>query len=1450
MSQMTGMFGAKMYNLCRFRNSFSRFIFVLCLLFTQVALAATESVRVSANNDDAEERVSNGDMSRGSSDLELGHDGSVQQIVGMRFRSVNIPQGASINSAYIEFEVDETDSGTTNLVIYGEDEDSPNQFENNDDNISERTKTSASVDWTPSAWGSRNDLHQTSDIAAIIQEIVNRSGWSANNNMVIIIEAGTGCSSSTCQRTAESHNGASDEAPLLVVEYDVAGGSTLAGSLNVDNTFEAYISTDDSVQGTLLTSGTDWRTTETLSTNLIAGQEYYLHIYASDVGGVAGFLGDFEITGTDHTFSNGLTTLNTNTVNWTASTSGWSNYQTASAYGINGVVPWGTRSGVNASAEWIWSSNNDSHNENYFSTQIIVAESSSPPAISSVAGSCAALTAVTISFSEGLEQSSAETTSNYQILNPSGGVITINSATKSTADTVTLALASSLNDLTEYTVTINNVQDLDGDSIVAGSNAAFTLACGLNCISDSFAGPGGLSASWSASSSNGSFGVPRIVDNTRLRLTDDSGQVATVATLLNQFPGADNKIEIEFDYYAYDGSGADGIALTFSDASIPPVPGSYGGALGYAQRSGGNPGFAGGWLGIGIDEYGNFANNNEGKDGGSGFERDSVALRGSGSGTSGYKYLTSTGTLSPGIDQSGSTANPGHRYKISIDHTMGGDQAYVKVARDTGAGYVDIVPSFDVFAVNPSQDSVPENWVVSFTGSTGGSTNIHEISDLQVCAAQPIGTYGGPDHYEITHASSGITCESAQVTVTAHDASHDPFAVSENTAVDIVASPSVENIISSPVTILAGTSSATFDINQTTALSNIDFDVSDGSATDLDDGGAEDLRFNFVDTAFRFYANGSANAISNQVAGLSTSGQNLTLKAVKTDDASGACIAALTGTTSVDIAYECNNPTACTNSDLLDFSAVNTRTISRNNNAQASLSYASVDMAFDASGEAPFSFNFSDSGQVTLYAHKTVTANDPEPAFTLAGNSNAFVVRPFGFDLTLAGTDQYATDHTGTRYTTAGSDFGMQIRAVNWASADDADSDGVPDSGANLSDNSVTPNFGEESNASAVTLTHSLTAPSGGTSGILSSTSVEAGGSSSRFSSAVASATLSWDEVGIIDISATLEDYLGATAVDISGIASNVGRFYPARFDVSANSGSFSGACDTFSYIGQDFGYETVPSLTITAKNVVGATTQNYTDSHFMKLVSGDISRVFPLNDINEPGAEGSNLMDLSTNPLLGALSASGIAGVMTYLFDANDRYRYVQNSNALIAPFESELSIVTNDFQDVDGVTATSIPPITPTGTWVRYGRWNMSNAFGPETAHLEMPGQVEYLTDTGYELNAIDTCSVLSSSILSTNPAGSPGSGGINNIAVGGGESNFSCDSLLEGGDGSFSFSMPGAGYTGSIDLRLDLSSQSWLRHDWDTDGHFEDHPDVTASFGQYRSHDRIIYWREVGR
>lgn len=145
--------------------------------------------------------------------------------------------------------------------------------------------------------------------------------------------------------------------------------------MHVDNSFEVYISTDDAVEGTLISSGNNWPTAFTLATTLSAGQEYYLHVKALDTGGLAGFLGDFELSSSDHTFSNGLATLNTNITEWTVSKTGWSDYVPVSSYGVNGVSPWGSRSSVDSNAEWIWSSDNNADNINYFSTKIIVPNS-------------------------------------------------------------------------------------------------------------------------------------------------------------------------------------------------------------------------------------------------------------------------------------------------------------------------------------------------------------------------------------------------------------------------------------------------------------------------------------------------------------------------------------------------------------------------------------------------------------------------------------------------------------------------------------------------------------------------------------------------------------------------------------------------------------------------------------------------------------------------------------------------------------------------------------------------------------------------------------------------------------------------------------------------------------------------------------------------------------------
>jgi VCBS repeat-containing protein len=173
----------------------------------------TLEVRVAASTDDAEEDAS-GSVDLTSSDLEMVFDGS-DQTVGMRFNGITVPPGATILSAYIQFQADETQSVATSLTLQGEATDNATTFDNVDWNISSRSRTSTSVSWSPVSWntvGEAGANQRTPDISSLIQEIVNRSGWASGNSLAIII-TGTG------ERVAESYNGTSNAAPLLHIGY-------------------------------------------------------------------------------------------------------------------------------------------------------------------------------------------------------------------------------------------------------------------------------------------------------------------------------------------------------------------------------------------------------------------------------------------------------------------------------------------------------------------------------------------------------------------------------------------------------------------------------------------------------------------------------------------------------------------------------------------------------------------------------------------------------------------------------------------------------------------------------------------------------------------------------------------------------------------------------------------------------------------------------------------------------------------------------------------------------------------------------------------------------------------------------------------------------------------------------------------------------------------------------
>ncbi|OHC61430.1 MAG: hypothetical protein A2040_12510 [Rhodocyclales bacterium GWA2_65_19] len=198
------------------------------------------------------------------------------------------------------------------------------------------------------------------------------------------------------------------------------------------------------------------------------------------------------------------------------------------------------------------------------------------------------------------------------------------------------------------------------DSIVITQTAQVTFTTPSLCFTDNFNRSTLLeTGNWTRTKSVGTALDAEIVSN-RLRLTDAVGNRATAVHLQRLFPGAGNKVVAEFDHFVYGGTGADGMVITLSDSSIAPVAGAFGGSLGYAQKSnpgsdcttaGGCPGFAGGWIGVGLDEYGNYSNPTEGRVDGPGAQADTVTIRGSGSGQSGYNYHTRSSVLSPGIDQ-------------------------------------------------------------------------------------------------------------------------------------------------------------------------------------------------------------------------------------------------------------------------------------------------------------------------------------------------------------------------------------------------------------------------------------------------------------------------------------------------------------------------------------------------------------------------------------------------------------------------------------------------------------------------------------------------------------------------------------------------------------------------------------------------------------------------------
>ena len=176
--------------------------------------STTLDIPIRAGSDDAEENNTSRAVSLSSSDLELTTDGSTVQTVGLRFTNVTVPRGATLTNAYVQFSVDEVSTGATNLTIAAQDADTAATFTTGTGNISSRPRTAtAAVAWTPASWptvGARGPDQRTPDLAAPLNQVVQRTGWTSGNALALII-TGTG------RRTADAFE--DTPAPTLHLEY-------------------------------------------------------------------------------------------------------------------------------------------------------------------------------------------------------------------------------------------------------------------------------------------------------------------------------------------------------------------------------------------------------------------------------------------------------------------------------------------------------------------------------------------------------------------------------------------------------------------------------------------------------------------------------------------------------------------------------------------------------------------------------------------------------------------------------------------------------------------------------------------------------------------------------------------------------------------------------------------------------------------------------------------------------------------------------------------------------------------------------------------------------------------------------------------------------------------------------------------------------------------------------
>ncbi|MGY0617198.1 DUF6701 domain-containing protein [Vibrio sp. FJH11] len=949
----------------------------------------------------------------------------------------------------------------------------------------------------------------------------------------------------------------------------------------------------------------------------------------------------------------------------------------------------------------------------------------------------------------------------------------------------------------------------------------------------------------------GTSDEPHVTDG-RFILNSNKKYQATASAYNYTFPADKNYLEIEFDHYAYGGNGADGVALVISDASVPPKTGAFGGPLGYGMKLKSYPnsdvsedaeGFAGGWLAVGIDEYGNFR-----REGGEKVTlsaiSDNVVVRGSGARDSngkwlkGYPFITEkkySGSLDNRRDKL-------HRYKVVLN-SRNSDTVTLAVFRKVGknGGWDRVIDEFDVLDKGGFSYK-PENFRLSVTASTGYDTNTHAVDNFQVCADEYQKITNGVHHFEFDYSGSGSTCQTSDVTLRAcmnesctEQYPRDTYNDGSSTPLSVTLLPSVGNNVANWVdgTIVKFENETQLEL-QGSRAGQVTLGVAQSSVPQFGFEGAR-CRINggplsAANCNVTFSQSVLAVNVSDVVASRQTDGGDYLSFCSTRSEENGESRGV-----NMSIDYEVapvdrSQPVSITYQKKVGDNAPQW-------SSSIDLTKSSVylpNVYFDGNGKAFFKLKYAEAGQVKLKA-SVDGVNDSE-------GFGSFVSFPARLELSaISGNKNGACINSESGclsgFVAAGEVFDLTVTAYQ-------------------DDGSVAENYQENSIAISNSVKYPLT---GSTANLLNDELPE----TSNWSRGSVKLDQAVSEVGAFEFSAkapvAIDEngdelgkslYLGSKAFKIQDGKLTVGRFYPEHFVVTDTNWDYADNQGESAYMGQNF--ESV-AFEVTAYNANGQQTQNYGDfADALKAdfyLSGEYSERLNILDSdltskNWSGAVWRKTWDNSVNWSKTIKVDGPFNSKVASDSSTKSSIALCLNNNAGAKTAHIDPTLFLDE--GFDGSKPRSVYQQLLSQPDVRFGRVALDDIGGNQGATAHVPLRVEYWNGRRFIANADDNQTDVrgvTAAELHIWPTGDGANPKPVTLAAGGKVASGTSRSVT---------AMQAESYRQQTRVWLDLEDSAnrlpWLKYDWNNDGR-EENPSSVITFGIHRGNDRVIYRGEPG-